>query len=101
MGHASLLESSRRSWKEGGAISQGRYKGTQSAQSVGSWSSGGLSCFWWSSSRSVLIGVFFFLVVVVLVCEEAVCGATRSVESPGVAEGTRTGGAALPAVART
>ena len=63
VGNASLLEASRRSWKEGGAISQGRYKGTQSAQSVGSWSSGGhLSCFWWSSSWSVLVVVFFFLV---------------------------------------
>ena len=32
--NASLLEASRRSWKEGGAISQEGYKGTQSAESV-------------------------------------------------------------------
>ena len=40
--NTSLLEASRRSWKEGGAISESEYKGTQSVKSVGSWFSGGL-----------------------------------------------------------
>ena len=98
MGNASLLEASRRSWKEGGAISQGRYKGTQSAKSVGSWSSGGLLVVFgsWSSSRCGLLVVFFssvfFLVVVVLVYEEAVRGATRSLELAVGGESGRRGG---------
>ena len=59
MENASLLEASRRSWKEGGAISQERYKGTQSAE---------------SGSRVEVLVVF------VLFCGEAVREATRSLE---------------------
>jgi len=91
VGNASLLEASRRSWKEGGARSQEGYKGTQSAESV--------------SRVEVLVVLVLVLVgrcacVEVGVCGEAVRGATRSLElavggGPGVAKETRAGGAAL------
>ena len=72
MENASLLEASRRSWKEGGAISEEEYKGTQSAKSV--FSSGGLLLM-------VLVEVSRVeVLVLVLVCEEAVRGATRLLE---------------------
>ena len=89
MGNASLLEASRRSWKEGGAISQERYKGAQSAKSVFSWSwwkeVGWKSWSWSVEKRSV---------------ERPVRWSLQSVESPGVAQETWTGGAALIAVSR-
>ena len=53
MGNASLLEASRRSWKEGGAISEREYKGTQSAKSVFFF-----FFFWWSSSGGLLLVLF-------------------------------------------
>ena len=57
VGNASLLEASRRSWKEGGAISQERYKGTQSAKSLSSVFFLVVVVFffffWWSSSRGL------------------------------------------------
>ena len=75
MGNASLLEASRRSWKQGGARSQEGYKGTQSARSV----------FLVEVSR---------VKVLVLVCEEAVRGATRSLElAVGGESGCREGDA--------
>ena len=100
MGNASLLETSRGSWKQGGAISKEGYKGTQSAESV---------------SRVEVLVVFVLVVVLVLVgrcacvevgvCGEAVRGATRLLElavggGPGVAKEARAGGAAC-CVART
>ena len=67
MGNASFLEASRRSWKEGGAISESEYKGTESVKSGGSW-----------AARGLLVVFCFFFFLVALVCGEAVREATRS-----------------------
>ena len=101
---ASFLEASRRSSKEGGAISEEGQKGARSSRvesgSVlsSSWSShsrGGF--FWWSSSWSGS-SARGGLSVENRSMERPIRRSSRSVGSPGVARGTRTGGAALPAV---
>ena len=94
MENASLLEASRRSWKEGGAISEREYKGTE--RQVGL-----LGLSWWSSSllggRGLLLVVLVEgsrVKVLVLVCGEAVRGATRSLElAVGGESGRHTGDA--------
>ena len=84
MGNASLLEASHGSWKQGRAISQEGYKGTQSAESV---------------SRVEVLVVFVLVLVgracvEVGVCGEAVRGATRSLElAVGGESGRREGDA--------
>ena len=59
MGNASFLEASRRRWKEGGAISESEYKGTQSARGdfvcLGSWSPGGLLLLLLLGGRGLLV----------------------------------------------
>ena len=101
MGNASFLEASRRSWKEGGAISESEYKDTQSARVILSVLARGLLvvfCFFFSlvvvvfwswAARGLLVVFCFFLVA--LVGGEAVRGATRSLElAVGGESGRRT-----------
>ena len=117
--NAPFLEASRRSSKEGGARSREEYKGAQDAKSVFlvfpffSVCRGGLPLllggrglllllrggfFWWSSwSGSSARGG---LSVERRSVERPVRWSSQSVGSPGLARGTRTGGAALPALSR-
>ena len=89
--NAPLLKASRRSSKEGGARSREEYKGAGRQVCVGGF-------FWWSSwSGSSARGG---LSVEKRSVERPVCRSSQSVGSPGVARGTRTGGAALPALSR-
>ena len=96
MGNASFLEASRRSWKEGGGDKPGGIKGRAERPQRE------------SSARGLLV-VFCFFGGLGLwksgLWSNPFVGArsrwsSQSAESPGIAPGTRTGGAALPAVSR-